>query len=277
MSNKDRHTLPREVSTARALTIASLISLAAGLGFLIAATLLAGVWQTLMYSISSTVLSIGLISFLYELWLRRTVEAELLRLVGIERSLASHHLLSARDASRIDWNTMLVEASNFRILLAEPGGWVNTNWSSIVEGGRDRPIHVELFFPDPEGERFSHVADFYDVSEVYLAEDIERASRIAEDQWKIASGIGALSPGSKLQVRRINAFPSCSVVRADNKVTITYFSSTSRPSTDSGFALTFGGSSSAYPIKGYDEELDRLSSGNPSYYENEVDGKRNKS
>lgn len=267
----------REASNNLAYLYSVLLILVAMIGFLVAATLLNGVWRSLVYSFSSTVLPIGLISFLYEFRLRRTVETELLRLVGIERSLSSHHISSATDASRIDWGTILNEASHFRILLAEPGSWLQANWNLIVEGADERSIQVEFFFPNPEGAWFSQVADFYQVTTAYLAEDIERATRIVEDQWNIADEASALSRGSVLQVRYIDGFPSCSVIRADNTVVLTLFSSTSRPTTDSGFAVCFKGPKSAYPINRYEEELNRLSADTPLQFEKEVDARRNES
>ncbi len=264
---------PHELSTAIAYIWSLGTILVSVLGFFLSARYAGGAFQILLYNIFSAVLSIGVVSFLYELRLRRTVEAEMMRLVGIEKSLSSHCLASAGDASKINWSRTLEEASTLRVLLAEPGNWVQANWNVIIKGGRERKIHLEFFFPKPDGDWSEHIARFHKLEQVDLAANIKRASDVAEDQWKAADEAGDLSQGSTISVKYVDAFPTCSLIRVDSMLITISFPSTSRLPTENGFALTFSGPADTYPINWYDSELKRLSRDGDPQYVNEVKAK----
>lgn len=249
---------PHELSDARA-TVYRLGALLGSIGgFVTAGQFNSLFWQSIFYNLASAVLSIALISFVYELRLRKTVEAELLRLVGIEKSLAKHQLSAAGRAASVPWDDILNGASRFRVLMAEPGSWVRANWAGMVSGVKERPITIELFFPKPDGKWLPLIAEFHNVSEQELIDSVRRATEIAEQEWKAARKAKELSVGSKLSILYVDAFPTYSVVKADNRIITTTFPSTSRPPADNGFALAYEGAADAYPTSWFNTELERL-------------------
>ncbi len=196
---------PHELSN----TKATVYSLGAIIGpvlcFIVAGQFGSLFWQSIFYNLASSVLSIALISFVYEFRLRRTVETELLRLVGIEKSLAAHNLVAAGRAASVPWDHILVGASRFRILMAEPGSWVRTNWDTMTSGVTERPLTIELFFPKHDGRRLPLIAQFHNLSQQELKDSIGRATRIAVPRRDLQGLLDALSLYCLPETRRAAA------------------------------------------------------------------------
>lgn len=270
MFQNDRAHDPEEVTTLRTLLSALALTSLSVLGFFVVEIWLADPWQSVLTAILSVSLSIGLIGLIWELTIRKSVSRELLRLVGIQRSVSKHHLRRLGDASRIDWPSVLEPASRIRVLMGNPRDWVQAHWGSILKGGRDHPLNIELVFPDPEGDCIEQVADFCDLEVHQLRESIDRVKRIVEDEWKQAVEAGRVIMGSHIAVRFGNIFPTYSIVRADASMIVTIFPSTVHPPADNGFYFQFFGQTSDYPINWFDKELRKLAEHIPAY-ENDVE------
>ncbi len=266
--------MPRNVRTPSrsgplAVAISLLVVLIAILGFFLGAWLELGWSSSVAYSVSSAVLSIGLISFLYEFRLRQAVEDELLRLVGIQGSLSTNQIVAAGDSGGIDWGSIIDPAAQFHVLLAQPGVWVQSNWSRVVRVGRDRKIAVDLFLPNPDGPCLSALAAYLGLPDQELKLDITRAKSVAEDGWKIAHDNRQLREGSRLKIAFFDNIPAHSVVQADRRCVLFFASATGRQPAETGFSMRFEGPENIYPISWIAEEFGRLEKG-PAEYENTV-------
>lgn len=77
-------------------------------------------------SFGATLISIGAIVVIYELIMRRQLQEELLKLVGVERSVWEHKLVSVGKSSTVDWRVFLHSKSDIRLVLLHPSQWIES-------------------------------------------------------------------------------------------------------------------------------------------------------
>lgn len=270
MRRSDRE-LPRRLTFLSTLVVAFIVTAIAVLGYWLGGTVEDTRYQTLIYSISSALLSIGVVGLAYELFLRRSVSEELLRLVGVERSVVQHSLKEIARAGELDWPEILEPASSIWILVSDPGPWIRQHWQHLVRGGTDRPIELELIVPDPSGSWIEGIASSRGLSAAELTTSIRQALRIVEENWKSASDRGELHVGSSVSVRLVDKYPTSTIVWAGSTLVVISFRSTYHPTADSGLALVYAGRTPTYPMSAYIAELKELAAA-PAEYANTVGG-----
>ena len=273
MPESDELSTAQRLTTVSALSVGLLLTLLAIIGLWVGGEIEQERWRGLILSISSALLSIGVVGVMYDLLLRRTVSAELLRLVGIEKSIVSHQLEWVGGAGSLDWAEILGPASKVQVLMANPGSWVQQHIASLMRGARERAIAIELIFPDPDGDWLEKIASFENLSSQELRDSITRALTIVESHWSIASDRNELSPGCEVAVRYVDRFPTYNLVRADEVLALMLFQSTSHPLGDNGFAIRFRGAAARYPIDWYHRHLEELMKA-PPQFTNRVEHRR---
>lgn len=263
--------LPRRLTILSTLVVALLITVVAVLGYWWGGSVNDARYQALVYSISSALLSIGVVGLAYELFLRRSVSEELLRLVGVERSVVQHSLTQIGRAGDLDWPSILEPATSIWILVADPGPWIRQHWQNLVRGGADRPIELELIMPDPSGSWIDGIASSRGLSSAELTTSIRQALRIVEENWKSATERGELHHGSSVSVRLVDRYPTSTVVWAGSALVVVSFRSTHHPTADGGLALVYTGRTPTYPMSSYIAELKELATA-PAAWANTVGG-----
>jgi hypothetical protein len=257
-----------ELTNTKAVLYSILIFLISIAGFVLGG-FVPSAWQTIVYSISSTLLAIGLISFIYEIAMRRAIGRELLRLVGIERSIASTGLRRTVEASNIDWQAIIGNSHVFEIILIDPTNWVQSHWAKVMAAGKDHRIVVDIFLPNTEGETFPRIATYLGVSPEEFKISVNRAKTVIEESWKMADSTQALQIGSKISIRQFDGFPTYSIIKVDQLTVIILCSCTKRSLAENGFSLIFEGEKNDYPTNWFSLEIDSLKN-NASVYENET-------
>jgi hypothetical protein len=195
-------------------------------------------WLTpAIYGIASAAIGVGAVSLIYDLWLRHSVEHELLRLVKIEKSLAKAGIVGAGEARHVDWGWFLDSAYEINVLMADPEGWISRNWAGLIAGGVNKRLELRLYFPDPESPALPTLAAHLGSPEEDFRKRLVRAADLAEDSWKAASREGQLASASSLHIYWVSEFPSYSLIRADDYTVVLIHRSTGRPPTDQGFVF----------------------------------------
>jgi len=220
-------------------------------------------------AIASAVLTVGLVSLLYEVLLRRSIGREILKLVGVQRSLAANQIASAGYESQIDWPEILAGASRFEILLIDPRSWVEANWAYLMEAARSHPVDVIVMLPNPDSENFSAICQMMRQDQGHLRSSIDSSTDWIEQSWRNAANESSLKSGSKIKVTQFDDIPVHAGVKADRQLVILIYGVCSRQVGEPAFSVTFSGSDNSYPISWFVRQI-REQSEFPATFENAV-------
>ncbi|MBY5928219.1 hypothetical protein KUV86_03730 [Halomonas sp. DP8Y7-3] len=219
-------------------------------------------------AVSSTLLAVGIVSFLYEFFLRATVGKEMLNLVGIKESISKNQITWAGRESEVTWEKIFNKGSKIYILLPEPS-WLHQHWHGLKTKAEERSITITLLLPNPEGPKISQIAEFLSTSSDDLAAQINEASTMVEKSWTTAKAHKKLEAGSSLKIAHFEDFPSYGLIASDQSIVATIFSPTQKAPLDKGFSIAFHGSAKDYPVNWFITELIALSE-IPATFENEI-------
>jgi len=197
---------------------------------------------------TETLLSIGALSLIYDLGLRRELHTELLKLVGIQRSISSNHVSGASRNADAPWPDLLTRKADYRCILVDPLLWTETNWQLIADSARQRKVHVSLVVPDPTAPYLNRFADFLGVSEQQASSSIQQAIELVESRWKDLSEQKRIITGSTIEVRHAVEMPSYSIVIADQSAIMSHFSVAGKRGSDLGFSVIFDGPLDSFPM-----------------------------
>lgn len=226
--------------------------------------------QSFLPAIGSTISSAGLIGIIYEIVLRRSVHRELLSLVGIKSSIEKNQIGDAGRSSDIPWRNILESSSFFHINMADPQAWIDHNWNWIAAAGRDRPIELYLYVPDPDNNVIidsiaSHMAmpaDEYRAS-------LRRAIRTLEENWKEASRRREVSRKSIIKIGYMDRPISYDIVTTDRHTIMIIDPPLGKTAGIESFYLLLDGRRSDYPRQWLYQNVQQYEYTGPSY-ENEI-------
>jgi hypothetical protein len=198
-------------------------------------------------ALASTVISIGTITLLYELFMRRTLQREVLNLVGIEKSLSQNMLYRAGQAQEVPWGSLLDHFSECRALLLEPDVWLENQWHLISDSATEGAAKIILMLPNPDGDYIAALARLLQRDPGEYATSIRRASQSAEQRWGEVARSGRLRRGSSIEVRLLDELPTHSVVMADHKFIVVMATPFGKRGPDPSMFFYFKGSVARYP------------------------------
>ena len=143
----------RKVTTLGGILVSLLLTLA-GSGLLLWGTALPNDLEfarELLKSIGSIVVSIGALSFMWELFTKRSFLEETLALANMTAELknAGIERVSNRYLSELQWGEMLKTSPTLDFFFAYARTWCNVNTVSLGEAARMKGRTVRVLLPDP--------------------------------------------------------------------------------------------------------------------------------
>lgn len=147
-------------------------------------------------ALGSTLLAVGAISIIYDLFLRRQIQDELLSLVELKKSLAESPVKGASEISGIDWDRIIQGSSEVRCLLLEPSVWLQNNWPSVQQCLQERKSTFQLLRPDPEADYIPALAERLNIDEQNYRAQLRDAAASLDDRWTAAKEARQLHQGS---------------------------------------------------------------------------------
>jgi hypothetical protein len=256
---------PFQLARTQALAIAAIVTAVSVVGLLLIPNLEAGPLATGLTSVASVLLSLGVITVLYEVFLRGSFTAELLSLVGIARNLHDVGLHEVVKEQDIDWEAVLGGCKRFRVLLLDPAPWVDREWPRVLQSGRDHSILVDVILPSPTGPSLVTLASQlgFDVDD--FRQRADTALNVVEEGWKNAG----LVSRSRLNLHLFEAVPGYGLVLADDKAVVLLSSTAARQPAESMVALRFQADARVFPVAWFHSQLDRMQQTAP-WFSNEV-------
>jgi hypothetical protein len=201
---------------ALALLVAAVATCGSILGLFIAASMKPGVPTTALVNIFGVLLSLGIVAIVYDFVLRGTVLHETLEMVGIQESVTNVGLCNIEQGSPPNWQELCSGAQRISILLTNPLGWVQSEWTHVLETARVRPINVSLFIPREEGIDVASLASRLGFDEPAFVSQLKLAKNFLETSWRTEAG-DSLKRGSKFTLISYQAIAGYEVGLFDDK------------------------------------------------------------
>jgi hypothetical protein len=211
-----------------------------------------GLLQTLL----TTVLSIGVISLLFEYLLRRSWAEDLLRFLRLNVAVSKSGIQHVGEEPSVDWAAALGQAVEVRALVRDPSKWLQTNLSHLLLAAQRHSANILIGVPNPDGEHFEDIAACVGLSADQLRQSIDIATQSLEAQW--AAHKPHLNEGSVFRLVPYDQIPLYELVAVDNST----FCFLSRPVShgigDYALVLEFLQDSPQYPATWLRESLRAL-------------------
>jgi hypothetical protein len=258
MSTADVAALASEATNWKARLIA--------LGTAVVGVILAGlssrietIWiQSTALALATTIISIGALSLLFDLALRRTVYREMLRIVGIKTNIIEQHIASGGKSTSVDWSPILASRSQISLLLLDPLSWCDQNLGRLLENGRQRRLSVEFFLPDPNASYIQEVAQALNIAPDTLKHTMSDASNRIERSWMALRSEGRLVNESSLTIRLVQNRPLYSIILVDEVTVISMTGVVGRSGADADYSYVHIGDRGSFPSSWFREQVARL-------------------
>ncbi|WP_133434167.1 hypothetical protein [Aeromicrobium phragmitis] len=144
---------------------------------------------TALSTIFSTLLSVGLLSLIVELFLRESYARALRRFLGLKATLVESGLVDVVSDKPSDLLKRIEGATEIKAIVRDPNAWVLAYYSSVMKAAVKRPVKVVLLFPDVDSDYFNSVAESLDFSATELRQNIELAMGALKQQWGSAGPV----------------------------------------------------------------------------------------
>ncbi len=200
------------------------------IGLLLSAILPSGILTAALENIAAVTLGIGLISFPYEIFLRRKLSDEILTAVAdqatpileavqLDATLRASGLNGVRDQP-VDWDGFFEGTKTIRFIPDSPtDAWLNSiEWKAALEAGKRGSIEIEVFVPKPVGAGIPVLAKRLDLTEADMGSRLEELQLKISEAWNNAKRTTpSLSSGCRLRVSHYEGFPSVGLVYCDHR------------------------------------------------------------
>ncbi|TDD20771.1 hypothetical protein E1218_21970 [Kribbella turkmenica] len=215
------------------------------------------------------IISIGLISILYEAFLRRTYGRDLRRYLRLKSSMVASGIQDVVPAEQVEWQNVLSDAADVRIILRDPGAWLPANQPWLLASARKRELRLTIAVPDEAGPNFDLVAESCGQKPDELRSNIQAAVSHLTRRWN--SEVKDLKKGTNFRVVTYRSLPTYDLVVADEVVVVSIGKAQAEGPIGQQLAFVFdtspGGGS--YPAAWLMDQLKPLDSAN-SIWESKV-------
>lgn len=171
--------------------VASITAVLVGSALLWVQAATKGVGSTFAGGVGATLLSVGLIALVYELWLRRSVVAEYLTAAGLSTDLADAGILRVCQWGSVDWASFFEEnRGDVEIAVGYGRTWSATHAAKVVRAAARDAGRITVTILDPHGPAV--LLDFYGTT--YGTDAAGLRGRIEEvvGTWREAANRSAL-------------------------------------------------------------------------------------
>lgn len=190
-------------------------------------------------SLLSTVISIGILSLIWEYFLRRSYARSLHHYLSLKSSLVATGLTEVSDTNeeQIDLHTELGRASRIRCIARNPIDWNLRHLNAVMKAAQSREVHVEIVVPNPDGLHLAAVASSLGLGEQDLANNISTAIDTIKTRWQQANVVAS---NSTIQIATLDN-PLYDATVVDDLAVIELTVSTNHRPGRSGLAFRFDG------------------------------------
>jgi hypothetical protein len=216
-----------------------------------------------LQSTLTVLLGIGLVTLIYEIIVRESYARDLRKFLRLRTALVTSGLEELRTDQGYEWREVLITAGTITALIRDPSIWIVANFPIAIEAAQKRATTITIGLPDAQGPSFADIARSVGLSEDQLAQNIDVARDLMENQWTTHES--RISRGSRLRVVAYTAFPLYEVVLADDQVVCLFPRTVGHELGDERLALAFVQERSEFPASWLRRPLDVLQEANELY------------
>jgi hypothetical protein len=162
------------------VAMAALVAVVVGTLLLWSETQTQGAVAAFLGGLGATLISVGLIVLVYELWLRRSIVAEFLGAAGLGSDLAATGIREVRPWGTIDWPTFFDECpGDIQIVVGYAASWAGLHAERVVKAAvsNGARITITVLDPDAAGALLEFYGRMYGTDADGLRARIENAMR----------------------------------------------------------------------------------------------------
>ena len=215
---------------------------------------------SVIQAIATTMLGLGLLSLVAEVFLRESYGRDLLRFLHLRTAIVRSGLQHVVVDSEFDWSPVL-RSSKIDALIRDPSSWVMRNLSNLLAACEESPIAVRVFVPDVDGPMFDEVASTVGLPPDDLKRNIETTRQAVENQWH--GRLSKLDKGSTFSIVPYTEIPLYETIVTDRHVVLLLVRTVAHGIGDEGVTLSFEQSKQDYPSNWLRESVGKLPPSNP--------------
>jgi hypothetical protein len=252
-----------------ALLVSALTSLGSVLGLIVTASMSPGIPTTALVNIFSVFLSLGIVAIVYDTFLRGSVLSDTLEMVGIKESVTNVGLCNIQQDMPPNWQELCSEAQRISILLVNPLGWVQSEWTHVLDAAKSKSINVSIYIPRNEGAHLELLASRLGFNQTEFVSQLNIAKKLLETSWR-TEGSQSIKKGSQFTLRSYQGIAGYEVGLFDDKAIVTVTNLLDRRIPARSLVLEFSGTSARSLNQWLSGQLARLDSEPTTEFSGEV-------
>lgn len=148
---------------------------------------------TVIASLGTILITVGLLSVLYDAYLKDVLLEEIYDAMEIQQNVHSIDLREVVRKDRADLSSLLSGAEEIKVLPLDPGSWSHQEWNRVVEYAVAGVVRVKVFLPNHDSPHVDVLAQRFGVQKDELSQQIARLPDELARSWdqKKASDLGS--------------------------------------------------------------------------------------
>lgn len=170
-------------------------------------------------NVLNTVLALGLIGLVYEVFLRDLVFRETVETIGLDADIAKSSLSAIDQGAAIDWKDLLEQADSVAVLVANPMGWMERDWNYLLTAAKQRKIRIDVYIPNHDGAVAGQAAERLGYEPQLFIEQLRLLDGHLETSWKSArQSAAAPVKGCAFRLAHYDFVPAYEIAATPSKV-----------------------------------------------------------
>ncbi len=163
--------------------------------------------STVLVSILTTILAVGVVALLVEFFLRKKFGSDLLRFLRLDAAVVKSGLSTLGPSTTVQFHAEMETMDSITVLARSPGGWLNEYLPALLRTAQKRKIEMTVALPDPsDADMIAGCGASLGVDPADLAEAIRSFVTSAQSQWM--TSLPTLTRGSTLRIVYATQVPS---------------------------------------------------------------------
>lgn len=213
------------------------------------------IFTNIREAFATTLLSVGIIGLVVDFMVRRQLQDEMIRLVGLQGAVVSNRIADVGSVRDMNWEALLTQGTKFRFVLSDTESWIVDGWQYIEKRAEAVAIELEVYLPKPDGAYIENLSRKNGHKAERLSDNCQTASERIEGLWGAMRRKVSVKPGARISIYYLDDMPMYSVASSDFETHIFIDSPTKKDPARPSFRISFSGGLSDEPISRFHHEL----------------------
>jgi hypothetical protein len=200
----------------RSLTVAALIAIA-GTVLVAIGVVVSAVLGTVIASLGAILITVALLSFLYDAFLKDVLLGEVYTAIGIQQSIQAIDLKTVVEKNQLDLAEVLAGATEITAIPLDPEAWSQSDWRHLLDCAASKATRVKVYLPNHDSPHIDALATRLGTDRDELAGHIADLPDELARSWDER---GAAIRQSRLNVYLYGTVPLVGLLVTDLSVTL---------------------------------------------------------